>query len=289
MLRYYNLNDQLLINELKKIGFLEINKEDDNLDVLFLNWERTKPEKVKNNEVEVAKKVIKQISLLEKNLKNKKIIIFDEYRTLDYKEYQSLKKYDVTFFEPYIRCREGFNYLPIGIKIKSLNELKLNEDNEERFGIINCGNINKYEKLFEKYYISEIYNDLKIYYNCDIKYKNDYEKLNISKINNFSFKDFKATVLLNTYQQNISGYLDKNFRLSLENNCIPLIPCENRYYQGFENTVKNSFDVWYYVKNYDLCYIGVLYQIYQDIKNIYPEMVIENVIEKIKDVIERSN
>ena len=51
-----------------------------------------------------------------------------------------------------------------------------------------------------------------------------------------------------------------------------LIPIENRYYNAFEGVIENDFSVWYNIKSYDLCYVGIIHQIYEDIKNYYPEM-----------------
>jgi len=271
ILGIFNVNDGSLICELNKDPVMKVKElasdSNEECDAIFLNWIKTEHDKKNSNK---GKLILKQTELVEEFTRTKKpIIIFDSQASMTEKEYSWLKKFNVVFFEPYLNHRRGFRYLPFWLKIKTLNGIQF--CNWKRTPLGYKGSISDRIQAFDKYYVSEMYGGLEVNYDADIRHENNYVDFSVKK-KPIEFCDLKATILINTFNQNMCGYLHSDFVKALENNCIPLIPIENRYYNAFESIVENDFSVWYNVKSYDLCYVGIIHQIYVDIKNYYPEM-----------------
>lgn len=272
MILYFNVDNEISgeINRITK------SKEKDYTSV-FMNWISTK----KGTNQERVSALLSQTELLEKYVKNIPFVIFDKHRSMTKEEYNWLKKFKVTFFEPYIHTRDGFKYLPNWTRIKTFDDLQLNPSRRGiQLGYI--GSLVDKTKSFDKYYVKpKVSHNINVSYNSKNIPDNDYDSLGITNAE-ITFNDIEFTIIIGTTEDYNAGHLDQYYMEALNNNCIPLVPKENRYYSSLPFTVNTStwYDQYYYL--YDDIYIGMLKDIYENIKKYYPEMDVMVAAETIK-------
>ncbi len=271
MILYFNVEENLS----QEIDRITKSKSKEYTSV-SIDWIPTK----KSVNQKKASTLLSQTDILEKYVKTLPIVIFDRYRSITTEEYSWLKKFNVTFFEPAILTRKGFTYLPNWTKIKDLHHIQINND-KRGVNLGYVGNLTDKAKSFDKYYVrTKISNpDL----NLSISTENEeYKNLGIVYKKDLDFSDIEFTVIIGNTNDYAVGHLDSYFFKALDNNCIPLLPKENRYFSAMSLTVDSNR--WYdvYVDMYDGIYIGLINDIYQGIKKYYPEMNITYVAEVIK-------
>lgn len=273
MILYFNVDEDII----EQTNSIVKSKEKEYTSV-FISWIPTK----KGTSQKKASALLYQTELLEKYVKKLPIVIFDRYRSMTKEEYDWLKKFKVTFFEPAISPRDGFKYLPNWTKIKTLDEIDLNESKRSvQLGYI--GTTDDKTKSFEKYYVKpKMLTDVNVsYYNKNGINEDQYKNLGI--INKpLEHKDIEFTVIIGTPNDYVVGHLDQYYIEALKNNCIPMIPEENRYYSSLGYSVNSSN--WYdaYCGMYDGIYVGVIKDIYDRIRKYYPEMNVTFTAEVIK-------
>lgn len=275
MVIYFNVEKdiQLAINSLIK------SKGKDPSSV-FIDWIPTK----KGTSQKKAGALLSQTEILEKYLGKLPIVIFDRYRSITREEYNWLKKPKVTFFEPALISRDGFKYLPYWTKIKTLDDIKLN-DTERRVNIGYIGPLEDKIRYFEKYYMKiKMSNDLTVSYdskNITSEKKQEYNDLGIIN-EKLSFTDIQFSVIIGNVNDYAVGHLDPFYLKALENNCVPILPMENRFYNALPLVADSSY--WYDIfdKMYESVYIGLIKDTYDKIKKYYPEMDIKFAAEVVK-------
>lgn len=272
MILYFNV-DSDISSEIDSI----VKSKDKEYTSVFMSWISTK----KGTDQKKASALLKQTEILEKYAKKLPIVIFDRYRSMTTEEYNWLKKFKVTFFEPAIHTREGFKYLPNWTKIKTLDDIELN-DTKRQVHLGYIGSLADKTKSFDKYYVKpKLSHDIKVsYYSKNIPDK-DYLSLGITSCP-LTFSDIEFTVIIGNANDYAVGHLDKYYFEALNNNCIPLIPMENRYYSSLPFTINT--ETWYdqYSYMYGGIYIGMIKDIYDRIKKYYPEMNITFTADVIK-------
>ncbi len=277
--------DEVLAHEIVKTKVITFLDDTDNndCDIVYIDWI---PTDIKNKNY--AKKLIRQVSVVDSCIKSKKpLLIFDRFRGMTNKEVDFFKKQNTKLFEPALHLRSGFKYLPQWIKLKTLYEIEL--DNREReISILYKGNLlSDRIKSFDNYYFeaAKIYHNQKIWYNSknviDSKAE-EYEKFGLTYTNK-DFKDAKYTIIIGSNPEYREGYIDNAFFEALNQNCVPLLPIEHRYFCGLKSiSVDPSSLSWYMDVDYRNIYIGLLYSIYDDIKRFYGEFDVKNVAEVLR-------
>lgn len=255
---YIHSNDELIKNEFGKCVTLT---NIENSEVVFIDWPG-------NGFFKHFHKLFDP---------QKKTIIFDRFLSISPSESHTLRNKGVILSEPVVNFRRKyFNYIPYWIKIKKLHDIELNTYYKQ-YDIIFKGAIQDKRTSFNKYYIP--YNTM--YKNevviDDMSYTGrDFIKANIP------FNECKTTFIIGSEDDYRIGYLDYNFIDALNNNCIPLVVNENKYFSSLSPyRINNIFDMNYIVSNYDISYVGWLLGIYETIQDYYPEMVVENVVKQI--------
>lgn len=285
MILYFNV-DNNLIQEIDSVfagfsrGTSGIPPRSKDVTSVFIDWI---PTKKAVNQIK-ASNLLSQTEILEKYVKTVPIVIFDRYRAITTEEYNWLKKFNVTFFEPSLVTRKGFKYLPNWIKIKELNDIKLNERKRE-INIGYIGSLLDKQKSFDEYYIKKKINnpDIEIsYYSKDIdtNKQSEYESLGVNCKQDLQFTDMEFTIIIGNVNDYKNGHLDQYFVKALENNCIPLIPKENRYYVSLSFGVN---ELTWYISMYDKVYFGLIHDIYCNIQKYYPEMDIKYTANTIRE------
>lgn len=213
--------------ELKDLTFGE--KDLPKLDGLIISW-RPKGE----NEKSFAMQAFIVESYARQNIP---LVIFDGEMSITGKEYNWLKRFNVTFFEPALNYRTEFIYLPHSIKIPEMEWVKL-EDKDNEHDLIYIGKLSDRIKLFEKYY--ETYASM--FTSKSVVYKNT-DKIKKHKLDQWKYNNLKRIEELNIYNGKFSviiesikniemGYIDKNIFDMMENAVVPLLPREHKYFCG---------------------------------------------------------
>lgn len=254
------------------------------LEGLYINWvDRSQ-----------KKEFGRQAFVIDHYLKKIPIVIYDEKMCITRKEFDWLKKFNVSFFEPALNYRSEFEYLPYWTDILSISDFNLLEDDIRGIDLFYNKNLKNRIKSFEKYYksYSDNYPKSKVaYYNGDLssakiqEYKNSY----MVEIKDVDWKYIRYTLVIDSYKNYNIGYLDPYIFEAMENGCVPLIPVEHRYF----NTMFRGLEIYHY--NDMNFFIDLLKTntskpmidgIYENISKYYPEFTIEYASENIKKLLE---
>ncbi len=225
-----------------------------------------------------------QTNIIENSIKkNTPTVIFDGTMSISNVEYEWLiKQKNIKLCEPSLLHRNNISYLPNWIKIKTIKDIGITYG-ERNINLGYIGRLKNRTKTFEKYYTNI---DLNVH--CMTIDDALYEKANFSgtgvEKSKFTFADVEYTILIGSDEEYKRGVLDKKIIQALENNCIPIIPEEHRFYQGLRWISSND---WQYIlkKNYHFVHVGLLLDTYEKIDKYYPEMRIENCAETIKTLL----
>lgn len=271
---------------LKLSKFLDVKEIEDkdtfpHFDGIFIDWTY----KFK------SKDWAKQAALIDFYTKKKiPIVIFDRYFLITRKEYDWLKKFKVFFFEPAINNRRGFAYLPQWI-IKPDYKWYAKDKEERKFDLAyKCNNLNNNLKSFENHYLKyiKLYPNKKVVYSTHgiNKHKEkQYKEFDLKRVTDFSFNQSTFTIIIDTQKNYNIGYLDENVFKAMSQNCLPLLPIEHKYFNNMFSDViiKNIIDLNYYVDCYGKIKEMIIEEIYERIEKYYPEFIIDNTVEVIKN------
>jgi len=203
--------------------------------------------------------------------KNTPIIIYDRHMCIKEDEYKWLSRFDIHLFEPALNNRKHFVYLPHWMDISE--EKLLEHDNENRD--IDLGFIgDRHNKSFEKYYIEYMkkfttYNV--IYNDSDLKWENVKCMVAIDSENNYDI-----------------GYLNNHTFNALSRGCMVILPKEHKYFGNmFPWVTDNINDINYCIETFSNdIRMGAVLDIYNNIKDNFPEFTIEYTADKMCEVYE---
>ena len=249
---------------------------------MFVDWIPTK-----YSNPDFASLLLKQTSLVEKYIKLKvPILIFDRHFGISKKETVWLKRNNVKLFEPAINHRDGFKYLPFWAELKTFDNINFNAV-EKNIDLAYKGDIRDKLKTFEKYYITygKLYPFSNICYDSNINTikVEEYNNYNVIRDNNIDLSKVKATIIIGNKMEYKMGFIDNNIFEALKNNCIPFMPYEHRYFRGIFSQDINPKSLNYWIDSYNLVYTGVISEIYDNIKELYPEFSVEYTVDIIKN------
>jgi len=238
-----------------------------------------------------AKQLIFQLSVIKKHIKNNKvkIIVFDRYLTISSDECKWFKKNGVILLEPALNYRKDFDYLPAWIKTKTSRDISL-EIPTKKYDIVFNGSPSDNMSDFEKYmltYCKESTGDDDVVYSLPTNPTKTSEYGDSGLLQaTFDYKDAKFALLLDTPKHYRIGYIHPDLPKILEADCIPLIPCENKYYGSMSNIVNDYLSILMYTSTYDKLYYGYVLDVYDYIDTFYPEMFVENVAKTLERYID---
>lgn len=228
MLGIFDIKNNLPLEISKKynIEYISLGLKENlpNIDKLFVDWVSKENQKAYARQAQLILHYVK---------KGVKTFIFDRYLSLEEREYNWLKKYDVSFFEPVLRGRMGFDYLPQWIEIP---ERKYKVFSENRtIDLAYYGKLENRFSSFEKYYakFSDMYPDLNVVYtdsSIPKTKKKEYESKNLNFTPKMDFNNTKRTIFIGSKEDYENGYLDEIFFEALKFGCLPLLPKEHKYF-----------------------------------------------------------
>jgi len=234
-----------------------------------------------------------QAAVIEKYVRTKiPVVIFDGGLAMTKREYDWLKKFKVFFFEPALQNRREFGYLP-----HWLDKIKIDfEREEERPFALAYSTINLEDKLksFEKYYrkYAQLFPDKKVLYQAEklskVKHQ-QYERDNMVNQAIIDWEEVDFTILIDSKRNYEIGHLNPWTFYIMENGCVPLLPLEHRFFGNMFHklTVDNEEDVDWIVRGLAKVKWTLLDDIYNNVKTLYPEFLIDNVAEVIKNCLVR--
>lgn len=282
--------EKTLVDELAKISEVEPIGEGGKLefDTMFIDWiplSRKNPEN--------TPKLLHQAQIVEKYI-TKKIptVIFDRHLGISSKEYNWLRKFNVSFCEPALDYRRNFIYLPFWTILKRLNDIPLNIS-DRKYSLVYKGSISDKTRSFEKYFLeySKVYPDDNICYwgSVDKDKEKEYIENGIHR-RDFSFSDAKFTIIIGTSRDYKVGYLDSCIMDALNNNCVPIIPNDHRYYSAFPLIIPILEkccipEIKTFVDMYENTYVGLIKDTFTAIEKLYPEMLVQNAAEMIVELL----
>jgi len=235
---------------------------------------------------------LQQVEVIKHYVKKKiNIFIYDKTLSIKSDEAEWLKHQKIKLYEPALKYRDGFKYLPLFCPVlHTLSTIKLNTSDPRPVSVGYKGIIEDKVKSFEKYYVEmgKNYPSTTIQYNnptgLDKSKINDYTNFNVTENTELEYKNMKCMVLLGSYFDYSIGYLPDIFT-PLSQNVIILLPEEHRYYHSlFSDTiVRGVSDISYFESTYDYTYIGYIVSIYERIEKYFPEMTLQYTLDVIKE------
>jgi hypothetical protein len=241
---------------------------------------------------------MKQASLLQAYIKSGiPIVIFDRGMSLSKKEVDWVKKFNTHLFEPALNSgRNGFNYLPEWV---STLELVLEEEDEKDriYDVVYSHhkleyNIKEFEKWFSNYGL--IFPDKKIAYSSfsgisDFK-KEEYKKNNLEYRDKAHplFNEGIFTVAIETEESYKIGYFNPIYFNAMSLGCLPLLPTEHKYFHAmFKRLVaKDIKEMDYYVSLYGRVKNVIIEELFERIKNDWPEFTVDHAANSIRSCYE---
>jgi hypothetical protein len=233
----------------------------------------------------------KQAAMVEEHVKRGiPAVVYDRYMVLTNHEYNWLSKFNVTFFEPAINYRPGFEYFPQWMDIKT--PLKNKWEHKRDIDLAYDGLIDNKVSSFEKYYktYASLFPDKKVAYG-----QNNVAKIKVDEWTNHNlhqmrmvFTNIGFTILIGTHQEYSIGYLREDLYDIMMSGCIPLCPREHRFFGSmFKNlVVDDERDVDYLVSSMGKVKEVVIEEVFENILNYYPEFHIDYAVEKLKECLQ---
>ena len=256
-------NIAIKIHKIRKVLDLNLqNSIPSNLKSLYIDWIE-KPSKGKSKEYAY------QAAIIDKYVKKKiPIVIFDRYMCISKKEHKWLNKYNVSFFEPALNHRFGYEYLPFPVNL-DVEEKLLLEDMKDTERSIDLGfKGNRKNDSFDKYIIDYIKKNP----NKNVVYNDD----------NIDWSDVKWTVAIDDRHNYDIGYLDSNIIKAMEHGCAVMIPTEHKYFIGMFDSIDDMNWITYNINHFSHnMRIATIISTYNTIKELYPEFLLDNIVDRI--------
>jgi len=214
------------------------------------------------------------------------VVIFDRYTAIDNKEHNWLKKFNVTFFEPCINHRTGFEWCPQWVRPIKLEETP----NDREIDLAYEGPLYSEIKSFEKYYLTYA----SLFPKCKVVYKTDtqipdfkeekWREHNLINTKEIDFKQIDFTVVIGNQTDYKTGRIWLNLFDIMSQGCIPLLPIEHRFYIGlFDHlVVRDERDMDYFIMHTTrMIRTTIIEEIFDNAIKRYPEFSSEYVIDRL--------
>ena len=197
------------------------------IEALFIDW------KSNINKLEFAHQAVIVENYVKKGIPT---VIFDRYMVISFKEYNWLRKFNVSFFEPAVLNRVGFGFMPFWTEPLESNWFPYLEREKEREILLAYqGNLDDRVHAFEKYY-SEY---ARLFPNKKIAFQTKPEGLRhkIDEWQNYGltprpvdFNQVAFTILIGSKKEYEIGYLREDLFDIMRAGCVPILPVEHRFY-----------------------------------------------------------
>jgi len=216
------------------------------------------------------------------------IVIFDRFLALNNTEYSWLKKFNITFCEPVLKCRPGFQWFPMWVEVP----FKYEKSDSRKYVLTYNGSINDRIAGVDKYYkqasvllptkeISICSNDI-----TDLK-SEELKKQGMVRTSDSQYSNASSTVLIGSDEDYTNGRLPNDLFDIMRSGCVPLLPIEHRFYCGgfADYIIRNNNDLEFLL-SMSANYGGVLIEgLMEQLVRQFPEFDINFAVEKIKGLL----
>jgi hypothetical protein len=216
------------------------------------------------------------------------IVIFDRHFSLTQKEYSWLNKFNVTFLEPAVNNRLGFEYLPQWIKDKPYEKIdRTKRTIDLAYSGILTDRIKSFEKYFKEY--AGLFPEKKVCYSSQVSQKkiDKWQDSNMEKTSRIEYGDVSFTILIGSQTEYRRGYIRDDLFDILNSGCVPLLPLEHRFFGTvFKDLIVDGENlVDYFVSCYKRIHGVLVEEIYENLISIYPEFHINYAVDRIKSYV----
>lgn len=246
------------------------------LDGLFIDWISNR------NEFEFAHQAVIIENYIKKGIPT---ILFDRYLSLTHKEYNWLRKFNITFLEPAVCHRAGFEYFPFWTEpLQPFNYLA--EDKSRNINLAYKGDLSNRIESFEKYYkeYARLYPEKKVAVETipeTLAHKID-EWTNYNLLfQNINFNDAYFTMLIGSRKEYQIGYLREDVFDIMRAGCIPILPIEHRWYSSAFDVILFD-DLDYILSGWIKIRKVIIEEKFAEIMRVFPEMAISTAVERLK-------
>ncbi len=213
-------------------------------------------------------------------------VLFDRFMGITRTEYNWLNKFNVSFLEPAIINRTGFDFFP-----QWTTPLQKDWDVEtiEKPSITLGFQGGLYDKVasFEQYYVTyvDMFPDVPVVVSTEVsKVKTkmgEWSNRNIKFETSIDFSDVAFTLLIGSKSDYMKGILPLGIFDIMKQGCMVLLPQEHRFFQSFHiPTVEDERDLDYYLKHPELRFVGIE-EIFGNLEKHYPEFTIKYATDKL--------
>lgn len=222
-------------------------------------------------------------------------VIFDRYLSLSNEELAWLRKFNVSFFEPVIHFRRGFEFFPQWTEgLDKFWDENINKEPTIHLGY--SGKITDRTATFDKYFVNYagMFPESTVRYcSTDTKDKQiklkknkqkEWENYNLIWENSLDYSNIAFTVLIGSRIDYLTGRLRNDFFEIMKQGCVPLLPIEHRFYGSMfqELTVKDEKFIDYFIANCIELRPVMIEGIFKNIFDHYPEFTMQYAVDKIK-------
>lgn len=255
---------------------VQVDKDLPDLNGLFIDWISDQ------DEFEFAHQAVIIENFIKKGIPT---VLFDRHLTLSYKEFSWLNKFNITFLEPAINNRIGFEYFPFWTEpLKPFNYLI--EDEPRKIDLAYQGDLFDKIESFERYYkeYARLYPKRKVVFQTKpdtLAHKID-EWSNHNLIQSeVDFKDVGFSIIIGSKKEYKIGYIPENLFEIMKNGCIPIFPRKHRFF-GTTFDMISFDDLDYIITNWDKIRKVLIEDMFKNMLEVWPEMNISTAVERLK-------
>ena len=213
-------------------------------------------------------------------------VLFDRFFGITHQEYMWLSKFNVSFLEPAVINRVGFDFFP-----QWTTPLKHNWDDKAievpSITLGFQGTLSDKMYSFEKYYVT--YADMFPNVPMAISAKKTELKWfpdNLKFDSEIDYSDTAFTLAIGSKADYMKGILPLNMFDIMKRGCLVLTPIEHRFFGGLCQpfNIEDERDLDYFIKQPALRFVAIE-EIFGNLEKQYPEFTLSYAVEKLLTLI----
>jgi len=213
-------------------------------------------------------------------------VLFDRFMGISHQEYMWLSKFNVSFLEPAVINRVGFDFFPQWT-------IPLGGDPDFDWDVLEFpskpsitlafhGDIHDKMASFEKYYVtySDMFPDVPVVVSAK-KSKMKWYPDNIKFESEIDFSDVAFTLVIGSKSDYMKGILPLDIFDIMKQGCMVLLPQEHRFFQSLHTpSIEDERDLDYYIRHPELRFVAIE-EVFGNLEKHYPEFTIAYAVEKL--------
>lgn len=214
-------------------------------------------------------------------------VLFDRFMGITHQEYNWLRKYNVSFLEPAVINRAGFDFFPQWVDTSLKDK---NGDDWDTVGFPSNppitlgfrGTLLDKVSSFEKYYLtySELFPNVKTVVENSGKIKSEWINSTIN-FDSVDYKDVAFSLAIGSRSDYMKGILPLNmFEIMLTTGCLVMLPVEHRFFGSLHPAITDERDLDYFIKQPQLRFV-MIEEVIRNLEISYPEFTLKYAVDKL--------